>query len=96
MESSDDAPLDVSHQDGNAVGSLDRQQQGWGVGDQAVARQRFAGGRIHAMHSRRVNLPDLQQRPKIAAGVGRAQRNQKRSAIALDIGLRVVRRDAEV
>ena len=43
-----------------------------------------------------MNLLDLQQRPGIALGVGRIQRRQESSAIALNVVLGVVLSEAEV
>ena len=51
---------------------------------------------IDAMHDRRVDLLDLRQRPQVAVLVDRAQRLQKQRAIALDVLLRVVRRQSQV
>ena len=68
MKCADHSPLHVSHQYGNAIGSLDRQQQSGRAGDDPVTRERLVRRRAHRMNHRRVHLLHLHQRPH-AAGV---------------------------
>ena len=66
MENSNSFLLNIHRDDRQAIGSPYSQQHSWGVREQTIACELLMGNLVDAMNKIRVDLPQRDQRPRLA------------------------------
>ena len=96
MKRSDDMLLRIRDQHGDTVGRLDCEKDSGNVRNHAVAGRSMLCDLAHVMGDSGMDLADLRQGPETSMFAGCADCSKERSAIALDVVVRVVRSKSEV
>ena len=98
MKHADGAVFGINQHHGQAVGSLNCEEESGSCGDQAVSGEEFAGNRIDTVNDVGMDLAKRDQRPERPSSVARtaplagdrAELAEKRNPVAFNCGFDIV------